>query len=172
MKIIKFFIFLVWLFLGFMVFFSAFEDQLILNDKIKRNLNILTPEGWGFFTKNPRDFVLEVYRIDGAKISQIDIKNNSPKYYFGLSREARLIGYEVSTILEEINKKKWVESKTKNIYDHIEDEIIFIKNKNYLNHFKQKNIYMIKVFKPIPYAWSKNNQERFNPFYIIKFELI
>lgn len=171
-KIIKILIFSLWSFFGFLVFFSSFESQLILNDKLKTFFNSITPEGWGFFTKNPRDFVLEVYEIKNDKIYQIDIKNNSPNYYFGMSREARLIGYEISTILEEISKKKWVDSKTKNIYKHISDITIEVKNKRYLNHFKQNKIYLIKIFKPIPYSWSKKNQERFNPFYIIKFKLI
>ena len=65
--------------LAVLVFFSSFETQLVVNDNLKRKLNIIFPEGWGFFTKNPRDLGLEVYKIENNKLIKQSTRNNCLK---------------------------------------------------------------------------------------------
>ena len=164
-------IFLCWLFCAFSIFIASLKSQLLINEKLKRNINIIFPEGWGFFTKNPRDLALEIYRIEKGKAYLIDASNQSLDNFIGLSRSSRIIGYETSTLVSNILKNEWKVSTTKNIHDHINDETIIVKDKSNLNHLKKGN-YLVKVFKPIPYAWSKSNQEKYNPFSVVKIKIL
>lgn len=170
-KIIKKVLLLAWSFGAVCVFFSAFETQLFVGDSAKKTFNIIFPEGWGFFTKNPRDLGLEVYKIEGKQLEPVDASTQSYKTFFGLSRSGRLVGYEASTVASEVPKKIWKESPTRNIYQHINDSAIVFNNKSYFNHLK-KGEYLLKLFKPIPFAWANNNQEKNNPFSIVKIKIL
>lgn len=159
-----------WTLCAFLIFFSSMKSQLILSENVKNITNIIFPQGWGFFTKNPQDFALNIYRIKNRKLEILNVNNQSLKNSFGFSRSARLIGYELSTIVSDIPNKVWVKNKTGDIYDNINDKTILINNRPYFNHIK-KGDYLIKLYKPIPFAWANDNQEKFNPFSVVKIKI-
>ena len=169
--ILRKFIFLLWSMLAVLVFFSSFETQLVVNDNLKRKLNIIFPEGWGFFTKNPRDLGLEVYKIENNKIRLLDASNHSYKNYFGLSRSARLVGYEASTVASEIQKNQWVKGNNSNLSHHLKDSTMVFSDKKYFNHLT-KGEYLLKLYKPIPFAWANKNQEKYAPFSVAKIKIL
>ena len=157
--------------IGCTYFFASQKSQLIINDNFKKNISLIFPQGWGFFTKNPRDLVLEIYIIKNKKLYYIDVSNLSLKNKFGFSRSSRVIGYELSTIASKIQKNEWKESTNKDINNHINDKAIILQNNATFNYLK-KGEYLIKAFKPIPYAWSKSKQEKFNPISVVKIKMI
>lgn len=159
-----------WIIFGLLVFFSTMKSQLILNDDLKEFTNKIFPQGWGFFTKNPQDFALNIYKINKGKLELIDISNQSIRNNFGFSRRARMIGYEMSTVVEDIKVSDWIKNTDGNIYSNLNDKTININNKNYFSHLT-KGEYLIKLYKPIPYAWSKMNQEKYNPFSVAKINI-
>ena len=167
---IKFILVFGWTIFGLSVFFSTLESQLILNNNLKEFTSKFFPQGWGFFTKNPRDFVLNIYKIKNGKLEPIDISNQSLKNHLGFSRSARIIGYEMSIIAGDIKNTDWKQNIDGNIYSNINDITITINNKYPFKHLT-KGCYLMKLNKPIPYAWSKSNQEKFNPFSIAKISI-
>ena len=159
-------IMLLWVALACLVFFSSFEEQIVLNAKTKRTLNLIFPEGWGFFTKNPREPQLKVFQLIENDTVPIDMSNHSSKNYFGFSRKARLISYEASIIVNDVKKDKWTETTFGKIHSKSIDTI-HIYEKKYFKHIKNGN-YIFALFKPLPYAWANQKQEKHNPVNVVK----
>lgn len=167
---IKYFLTFGWVLCAAIIFFSSLKSQLVLSEELKLATNTIFPQGWGFFTKNPQDFAINIYKIENKKLILIDIKNQSFKNRLGFSRSARIIGYEMSTVVSDIQNKDWVRNTDGNIYSNIDDKIVDVENREYFNHLK-KGEYLVKLYKPIPYAWSNDNQEKFNPFSVVKIKI-
>lgn len=68
------------------------------------NTGILMPEGWGFFTKNPREKSLLLYKIQHSDTIPIVYKNASFKNYLGLSKKNRRIYLESNILISKVNK--------------------------------------------------------------------
>lgn len=119
------------------------------------------PQGWGFFTKDPRDNQLDVYKIENEKIKRVTIKNFSMKTYFGVSRKARFIGYESAQIINSIDEKYWKSDIFGNLSE-LNNDIIFKYDNDSLKYLT-KGTYIFITYKVIPYKWAKNNQEKNNP---------
>ena len=159
-----------WTLFGLTVFFSSLKSQLILNENVKTITNNLFPQGWAFFTKNPRDLVLRIYKIEKGKLLEIDISNQSLKNKMGFSRSARIIGYEMSKVAETVKITDWKQNSTSNIYDHLNDKTIIVNSQFPFKHLT-KGEYLLKLYRPVPYAWAKFNQEKFNAFSIAKINI-
>lgn len=166
----NYFVFSFWLFSATLIFFSSMKEQIVVNEKLKKQVSTFFPEGWGFFTKNPRDLQLEVYKIENKKLNKINMSNHSAFNYFGLSRKARVIGYESSIIANEVDKKNWKKNETKNMTFFMNDSSIVIQQKKGFK-FLVPGEYMFKMYEPIPYAWSKKNQENNNPYSLVKVKI-
>lgn len=160
-------IFLCWLLLSIIVFFSSIDEQLVVSNKLKKQINTIFPEGWGFFTKSPRDQMLDVYRINNDSLEYISMSTHSKRSLFGLSRSPRIIGYESSMMINEIPIEKWKNDISANFLNHIKDTAFIIKRKEHFKYFKEGE-YLFNIYRQIPYAWSNNNQERNNPIRIVK----
>jgi antimicrobial peptide system SdpA family protein len=159
-----------WLFLTSLVFFSSMKEQIIVNKEVKKYVSTFFPEGWGFFTKNPRDPQLEVYKIEDEIAKKINMSNHSAFNFFGLSRKARVIGYESSMIASEIDKKKWKSNQTEKITYFVNDSSIIVSRKKGFK-FLIPGDYILKMFEPIPYAWANKNQENNNPYSVVKVKI-
>lgn len=159
-----------WSLFGFCVLFSSLRSQLVVSENIKEVVNKFFPQGWGFFTKNPRDMVLRIYKVKNEKLVEIDIANQSLENRLGCSRSSRMVGYEISKVAENIKISDWKQNLTGNINDHIKDKSIEIRIKFDLKHLKRGE-YLLKLYRPIPYAWARCNQEKFNPFSVAKIHI-
>jgi antimicrobial peptide system SdpA family protein len=109
------------------------------------------PEGWGFFTKSPQDEMVDLYVNESGQWSKIDLRVNRPTYYFGTSREARMLGFEISILLSKIESDSlWLENTN---IDSIDFPTEFINvNNQYLNLLKDGEYALVKR-KIVPWAW-------------------
>src|SRR5256885_14361051 len=69
----------------------------------------IVPQGWGFFTREPREPSVEVFTQNGHPL--ID-SNASPSNYFGLSRRTRALGVELGLILSQVREDQWKKQTT------------------------------------------------------------
>jgi antimicrobial peptide system SdpA family protein len=150
-----------WVTVSLLVFFSSFKEQVFVSVHLQRHIGTIFPEGWGFFTKNPRDPLLDVYKVEDSTLVNVTIRNQSFKNKLGFSRKSRILGYESSVLANEINAKSWSKDKMKNLHDLKEDTVYNIRNKN--NRHLNKGKYLLMSYKMIPFAWSKSKQELNNP---------
>jgi len=156
-------IFFVWIGLALSLFFASLKNQVVFNSnsKFQKNIFTLMPQGWGFFTKNPRDKQLDVYKIDNGKINRVTIKNFSLETCFGLSRKARFVGYESAQVINSINNKYWNPDIFGNLSKLKYKTVYKYKNSN-LKYLK-KGSYVFVTYKIVPYKWAKSNQEKNKP---------
>jgi antimicrobial peptide system SdpA family protein len=76
---------------------------------IRLNLGTLSPQGWAFFTRNPREAFDRVYRRTPEGWSLLSQPNTSWFSGFGLSRRARVIGVEMAPLLARIPAGRWID---------------------------------------------------------------
>lgn len=102
----------------------------------KYNTAILMPEGWGFFTKNPRERSLLLYKIEYTDTIGIVYKNASFKNYLGLSKKNRRIYLESNILISDAYKNLiWyteMQKHPKSIKVKKNDRIQFIPIGNYM----------------------------------------
>lgn len=67
------------------------------------------PEGWAFFTKNPRDPFPRVYRLESQNRWRDATKESfaRPSYFMGLDRSGRGQGPELAILMAGIPKDSW-----------------------------------------------------------------
>ncbi|RKR05125.1 antimicrobial peptide system SdpA family protein [Flavobacterium sp. 90] len=160
-----------WAVLVFFILFSNNPSYPILSHNTKKAFSYLFPQGWGFFTKDPKEVTIDVYQMEKKNMKLVTINNFSSQNLFGLSREARYIGYELGKLEQYIPKKAYVNKlgfvgKT---YPGISTvvKIPFIPK-----FYSLDKEYVIFQYKIVPFSWINKNQEQYKPYLVakIKFE--
>lgn len=158
----KRFVFFSWVLITTIVLIASSSEQIVIEKKFKRQINYIFPEGWGFFTKNPRDLVMSVFSIRDKELNRIEMSNHSLTNNLGLSRKTRIIGFEASIIAKDIPKEFWKEDISINVKNRLNDSVLIVKKKPHFNHITEGE-YIFKLYRQIPYAWADKNQEKYNP---------
>jgi antimicrobial peptide system SdpA family protein len=76
-------------------------------------VNLLIPQGWRFFTRNPREEFISVFvkDSDGKWQSALAEVNASPVNFFGLNRQSRAQGIEIGMLTASIKRDQWSECR-------------------------------------------------------------
>jgi antimicrobial peptide system SdpA family protein len=111
---------------------------------------MLFPQGWVFFTKSPKEEMIDVYKKNSKKeYVRVPLNNSSASSYYGLNRFNRLKQLEFDYILMESKKVEW--STLDSLKFHSKLSIYNRTNINTLNG----DLLLVK-HKPIPWSWRKN----------------
>lgn len=152
------------LFYGFIigvVVLSAFPHNPISIPYIKKKqstiLRTFLPEGFGFFTRNPRETQIRIYNIDEYSTPhKIQMQNAMFSNYLGLNKKSRAFNVEIASIIQQLLDQNWITHigvlNETNRTDHL--NFIPMTNQNNLPLLCGK--FVIQVADPIPYAWAKN----------------
>jgi hypothetical protein len=123
---------------------------------VKKVINYLIPQGWSFFTRSPREDLVEIAILNDEIQDYIyyDLRSRSKSYY-GLDRINRYIAYEISMILEGLKFKY----KSDNIFNDpkYRDSTLVITN-NKLKYLP-KSTYKLTLRKVKPWAWASFDYE-------------
>ena len=163
-KIFRYIILAFWSFAVIFIFSASLKNEIIFIDRdLKKNISTIFPQGWGFFTKSPRDQAYFCYELEDTKYIPFTIKNCSYDNLFGFSRKARIIGYESSQVIEKIYKlNEWSKVQGEfNLY-YIPKKTVTVVVAKKLNYFKDKKYLFVRYF-PIPWAWNGRGQEKYRP---------
>lgn len=129
-------------------------NPLSIDYKQQTNIRTLIPQGWAFFTRNPREKVLLFYKKQDKKYLLVNSSGSSYDKLFGLSRLSRRQNIELGNLAAQLNTvKNWVECENNLPTSCIPDSV----NKVY-TQFNQATIigeYLVRLVEPIPWAWSK-----------------
>jgi len=93
-------------------------NPMTVSKKTSFRLKLLIPEGWNFFTKNPRDEQVFIYDFNEQDSTYSSIKswpNNSYVNFFGIGRTARAIGTDYGMILASIPDSLWLVVEEKDL---------------------------------------------------------
>ncbi len=78
-------------------------NTLNLTDDARNTVMSLMPEGWGFFTKSPRDPEMQVAVLQGGRLIKLNIVSSfQAKYAFGFDRLSRAQGFEIDGLLSQL----------------------------------------------------------------------
>lgn len=164
-KIFPFLICFIWVVLLINIFTSALPihtNRSFINKIITSNA---FPQGWGFFTRDPRQEKAILYTIKNGNVEKFTETNNLSKFYFGLSRKNRLISIEASIITSSLRDvdSLWVDSEGGSSF--ILDQSI--KTDTVVNKFKPCNIrgdFFIVKQERTPWAWSTSYDDIVMPY--------
>ncbi|HVI48140.1 MAG TPA: SdpA family antimicrobial peptide system protein [Chitinophaga sp.] len=151
--------------LGILIIFSSsVETTYNPTFGVKYATLYFMPEGWGFFTRNPREPIIDLYHIDKQnELAPFSKSNASAEFFFGASRLGRRYGMEVSMILKSVASSEWKFFTAQDYKDSIsvikevEVPLKTIQNTHYLS----KGKYLLVYHEPIPWTYLKH-PERFN----------
>ncbi len=123
----------------------------------KNVIKFFFPQGWGFFTKNPRDAKYKLYKLEGDSPQLVNYKITSPKNLFGASRKGNRVCIEMIRLQNLLPKAPQWEASTVDIdeYDYSQKdfEILDINNEEYF--YIKSGKYIIKEYFITPWNWLK-----------------
>ncbi|NAW50481.1 SdpA family antimicrobial peptide system protein [Elizabethkingia argentiflava] len=112
-----------------------------------RLVNTILPQGWGFFTKDPREANVYCYKYNNGNLENMIYTSDHYVNLFGLSKKSRMIAFENSMILGQIKKIPY-----QSINNLKNDHAIYKVKCNGLNYLKEGEYIIIRDEVP-PYLW-------------------
>lgn len=143
----------------------------------EERLTEITPQGWGFFTKDPQEERLTIYRMNEAQEWENFTQNNSAATnFFGMSRKARIRGLELSNLLEnhgETVDAAWAECGSQNISECLQraDELKVLKVDNSYTVRTLCGPVILAQQAPNPWAYYQAGFENGNPVSMVRLDV-
>jgi len=146
----------------FIIYYSHLDISIVNNNNIlSSTLRDFIPQGWGFFTRNCKEYQFDYY-LNGHKI---DLNIGNVKDLLGIKRTARYKARELSFLTSlSTDKINW-----RNNLDSC--ELYSISVDKYKINSIDTGIYTIVKFKPIPWAWYSVTNQYENPKKFLKVNL-
>ncbi|WET67880.1 SdpA family antimicrobial peptide system protein [Sphingobacterium sp.] len=160
------YVYVIWLFWCYLIYSTLISFTPINSSygsyDYKKKVGLLWPQGWGFFTKNPREALVDVYFVDSHDTLKVNFKNFSKENYFGLSRKSRYLNYELSLMLNEISRSSWQQQISNKYFpNQLQADTVIMKQR--LSYFKPGEYYFVQ-HKQIPLLWQGNDQDKNVPY--------
>lgn len=143
-------------------FFSG-SNPLNIAGKIDSSIFRFVPQGWAFFTRNPREAQVILYEVSSEKhLVKYPQKHSSSENLFGINRKSSKLLTEIQVLKANVPDSIFSNIKWNYQINYISKEI------DSLKPFKVRNeVYMpvlcgnyLLIFqKTIPWAWCKSNDE-------------
>lgn len=132
------------------------ETPFSLSAGSKSTIQRIIPQGWGFFSKDPRDPLLNASALDSN--AELDWPNNLPSNLFGLNRFGRAQGVELGSIVAKVNNTSYERCEERNTecYEKIQE---FIEIENYHKKPSLCGKWIISNTDPVPWAWGKHSEK-------------
>lgn len=112
------------------------------------------PEGWGFFTKDPRSENTEIFsKSSDKKLTKINLINNQALYFFGANRSARQLNSKLGQISTQVEDENWIKiskEKSKSDIDKLDSlniPIFYASEPCFFGDF------IITKSKPVSWSW-------------------
>jgi hypothetical protein len=76
-----------------------------LNNTLTAKMKMVSilPEGWAFFTKNANEPRQYTYKVSEDGLHELNQRNFSSEYYFGMSRYNRLLSLQLNSVFKKVN---------------------------------------------------------------------
>jgi antimicrobial peptide system SdpA family protein len=120
----------------------------------KSKLIYYLPQGWAFFTRNPREDQITVYLIENEFLHNISLKTTDKNQLFGIKRENRYIQDKLGNVISEIEGKFWFKTVSNYDYVDIKDSINHLSVS--VRHPSICGTYLIEVKKIMPWSYFKS----------------
>jgi antimicrobial peptide system SdpA family protein len=158
-------------------FWAAFILGLLVNsmpynplssDDLYKEITVrnFLPEGWGFFTKNPRDpDVIILKKRNGRWHNNEYSPLSNPTNFFGISRVARAQSTEMAMLVSQIGPELWTEcteGMTSCLTNEARGKLVSLELK--VPHPVLKDTVCFISQRPVPWAWREIMTREKYPF--------
>lgn len=150
--------------LVFLLAASVPESTIKVSKASRMQLTRIVPEGWAFFTRDPKGAELLMYEAGGDKqLRRFVQRPGTPRYLFGINRKARIISQEFGKFQEyvPVADSLWREIEGPiEKYSYLLDSLPTTKIPNSSHYPFINGIFILQKVEPVPWAWagSKNIQ--------------
>jgi antimicrobial peptide system SdpA family protein len=134
------------------------------------------PQGWGFFTKSPRDETLTAHRVleDGSLTPLSRGPHSRMANAFGMNRRSRSEGVEMGLLAAAVRKKQkdpWVgcDDGEARCVARLARDGRFIRLQSIAPEPSLCGRLVLKLQRPVPWAWSRSVREM--PFRLLPLEV-
>lgn len=151
---ILFFMVCLWLFITILVAHLPYSPVSV-SKKTTKYLQAFVPQGWAFFTRDPKEQQVYMYQVKNSSVENINYRSGDPGFLFGATKTSRMQMFELSILFKEIPDSIWVTSR-----GNFENTALLKK----INPFNVVNksllrsvtgLVVIEKIDPIPWAWIK-----------------
>jgi len=116
----------------------------------------LAPEGWGFFTKSPRDAEVHVAQLSQGQLRSLNLASSfSAEFAFGFNRLGRAQGIEIDTLLMQLNNPNLWHECTRALEGCLRNLKPQAKLKNAAQHPTLCGDMVFAERRPVPWAYSR-----------------
>lgn len=131
------------------------ENPLPSSLKLQQNLIVLFPQGWAFFTRDPREPTEQVYRRSAGGLREVSYANSSARNFFGLRRDARAVHVELVHLLSRTPIHRWqpCDNRTPQCAKEVAESPVVLSNDTPLQQLCGDLIVVRRP--PVPWAWSR-----------------
>lgn len=155
------FAFLIFIY-GSLIFYiadgSLGYNTIQINKSFNKLAFAISPQGWGFFTRNPREPLIDLYAISDDQIKKVSIPNASLKYFWGFNRGMRVSSSQIAYFMDQIPRDKWIFDHTHKPDSIIQNTIPFTVLNDFSYPFHCGKFLLAKTER-IPWAWSKHREK-------------
>jgi len=161
------------LFIAGVFLYTVENNPIKLNVNLENKIFTFVPQGWAFFTRNPREAQIVLYkRNEFNKFEEIDQRHACIGNLFGLNRSASKIMSELQLIKNKTNDSLYKNTQwnyQNNIYTDVSIKAVSVKN-------QMKNPilcgeYIVIFQKAVPWAWCKSLYKIKMPAKIMKLNI-
>ncbi|WP_150253424.1 SdpA family antimicrobial peptide system protein [Nocardiopsis deserti] len=141
------------------VFLVFAPSQALLNRSQSQGLDVLgefAPQGWAFFTKDPRGPYVSLYQRHGQGWEQANSTTVAGgEHLFGLDRSARTESYEIGVITGAITEEEWTACDEELITRCLpESPETGVSVDSYGEDLRFCGVLAVTRQEPVPWAWA------------------
>ncbi|MEM4379996.1 MAG: SdpA family antimicrobial peptide system protein [Thermoplasmatales archaeon] len=114
------------------------------------------PEGFAFFTRDPREERPYLYELKDGMIELVTKPNASPSNLFGISRKQRAMHFELGSLITALSDQEWNTCATTFNYCLSMDSVKSYEIRNSTPNPILCGTYYLKSIKPVPWAWRNS----------------
>lgn len=136
----------------------------------KKLMSSFLPQGWGFFTRDPKEGITKAYRYDNEELFLVTINNGAAENAIGFSRNARFVGIDLLFLLGYVPDSVWHNGKGdfRSYIPSAADTVFVDKSIQYF----PEGEYILHRYEPIPFSWAGKGQENYRPFLVARVQVI
>jgi len=140
-----------------------------LSKKTNEATFTIMPQGWGFFTRNPREPLIDMYKVTSTGLIKVTNPNSSLEYFFGFNRGMRFSSTQIGYFVEQVPERLWLKFAFPNDFFNM-DETFF----KLINDFSTPihcGKYILTKTERVPWAWSQHLHEINMPQLLVGIEI-
>lgn len=162
-----------WAYLIFQLAVHTLPHGALTGSRLKSaNLGAIMPQGWAFFTRNPREENYFIYQKVEGKYQQVIQSNCSRSNLFGTARKSRVQSVELGDILAKVDGHEWLSCPEGIGQSRAVDTLTEVLVLNRVETPTICGLYYIEKKEPVPWAWGKYYKEIAMPSSVIKIHTI